>query len=127
MNIMYSSNSKIQIFSIIVKYVTQNFYVDHTSCSTPGVIPESFHKSLDISEFLLKVLVTDYSWTTCNIAQYFLKFFKLRPMLIGSTLHQVVAGRTVNATTLTVILILLTAITPTAFHILQTLETKLTL
>jgi hypothetical protein len=45
-------------------------------------------------------------------------------MVIGSTLHQVVAGRTVHATALAVILVLLTAITLTTFHVLQTLGTK---
>jgi hypothetical protein len=92
-----------------------------------GIIPEFLHKSLSFFELPFKVLVTDNSWITCYIAQYFLKFLQLCSMVIGSALHQVVAGRTVHATTLTVILVLLTAITPTTLHILQTLGTKTTL
>ena len=101
-----------------------NFDVAHTSCSVPGIIPESFHKSLNVFELLFKVLVTDNSWITCYVAQYFLKFLQLCTMVIGSALHQVVAGRTVHATALTVIFVLLTAITLTTFYILQTLGTK---
>jgi len=104
-----------------------NSDVAHTSCSVPGIIPESLHKSLNVFELLFKVLVTDNSWITCYVAQYFLKFLQLCSMVIGSALYQVVAGRTVHATALTVIFVLLTAITPTTFHILQTLGTKTTL
>lgn len=127
MDILNLCSFKNQVSQSSVKQANKNFDVTHTSCSMPGITPESFHKSLNIFELIFKVLVTDNSWITCYVAQYFLKFLKLCSTFIGSALHQIVAGRTVHATTLTVIFVLLTAITPTTFYILQTLGTKSTL
>jgi len=84
----------------------------------PGFVPEPFHDSLNVFQFLLKVLVTDDSWITCYITQHFLKLFQFGSMIISSTLHQVVAGRAVYTTTLSVILVLFAAITLTTFNIL---------
>lgn len=93
----------------------------------PGLIPQLLHNSLHILQLLLKVLVADDGRVTGYIMQHFLQFAKSGSMVIGSALHQVVAGRTIHAATLSVVLVLLAAITLTTLHILQTLQTKSTL
>lgn len=93
----------------------------------PGLIPQHLHNSLDILQLLLKVPVTDDRRVIGYITQHFLQFSKSGSMVIGSTLHQVVAGRTIHAATLSVVLVLLAAITLTTLYILQTLQTKSTL
>jgi hypothetical protein len=90
----------------------------------PGFIPEPFHDSLDILQLPLKVLVTDDRWVTGYIMQHLLEFSKSPSMIVGSTLHQVVAGGAIHAATLSVVLVLLAAIALSTLYVFQTLQTK---
>jgi hypothetical protein len=83
----------------------------------PGFIPEPLDDSLDIPQLLLKVQVTDDRRVTGDITKHFLEFSESDSMVVGSALHQVVASGAIHAASLSVVFVLLAAITLATFYV----------
>ncbi len=89
-----------------------------------SIVPELVHSLLNLLELDLKVLVADDRGVVLDGVEECFHLIELVPLDRDSVEDEVVAGGTVNAARLTVVLVLFASLAGSALNVLPTLKVK---